>query len=43
MLDSFLAKMKPFFWRTRGVWITTPTVAGLVILIRLSGILQGWE
>jgi adenylate cyclase len=43
MLDSFWAKIKPFFWRTRGVWITTPTVAGLVILLRLSGILQGWE
>ncbi len=43
MLDSFWAKVKPFFWRTRGVWIATPTVAGLVILFRLSGILQGWE
>ena len=43
MLDSFWAKVKPFFWRARGVWIATPTVAGLVILFRLSGILQGWE
>lgn len=43
MLDSLWIKIKPFFWRTRGVWIATPTVAGLVILIRLSGILQGWE
>ncbi|MEB3312264.1 MAG: adenylate/guanylate cyclase domain-containing protein [Snowella sp.] len=43
MLDSLWTKVKPFFWRSRGVWIATPTVAGLVILLRLSGILQGWE
>ncbi len=36
-------RLKHFFWQTRGVWITTPTVAGLVILLRLGGILQGWE
>ncbi|MGK7954936.1 MAG: CHASE2 domain-containing protein [Crocosphaera sp.] len=35
--------VKHFFWQSRGVWITTPTVAGLVILLRLGGVLQGWE
>ncbi|MDJ0731615.1 MAG: adenylate/guanylate cyclase domain-containing protein [Crocosphaera sp.] len=35
--------LKHFFWQTRGVWITTPTIAGLVILLRLGGVLQGWE
>ncbi|ACB51596.1 adenylate cyclase [Crocosphaera subtropica ATCC 51142] len=35
--------LKHFFWQTRGVWITIPTVAGLVILLRLGGVLQGWE
>ncbi|MGK7879733.1 MAG: CHASE2 domain-containing protein [Crocosphaera sp.] len=39
MWESF----KQFLWQTRGVWITTPTVAGLVILLRLGGLLQGWE
>ncbi len=43
MLDSLWTKVKPFFWRSRGVWIATPTVAGLVILLRLSGLLQDWE
>ncbi|MDJ0599082.1 MAG: adenylate/guanylate cyclase domain-containing protein [Crocosphaera sp.] len=36
-------ELKHFFWQTRGVWITTPSVAGLVILLRLGGLLQGWE
>ncbi|EAZ88435.1 CHASE2 domain-containing protein [Crocosphaera chwakensis] len=35
--------LKRFFWQTRGVWVTTPTVAGLVILLRFGGLLQGWE
>ncbi len=35
--------LKHFFWQTRGVWVTTPTVAGLVILLRFGGVLQGWE
>ena len=35
--------LKQFFWQSRGVWSTTPTVAGLVILLRLGGLLQGWE
>lgn len=36
-------KLKQFFWQNRGVWITTPSVAGLVILLRLTGLLQSWE
>uniref|UniRef100_UPI0030DAB52A CHASE2 domain-containing protein n=1 Tax=Cyanothece sp. BG0011 TaxID=2082950 RepID=UPI0030DAB52A len=35
--------LKHFFWQTRGVWVTTPTVAGFVILLRFAGVLQGWE
>ncbi len=35
--------LQHFFWQSRGVWLTTPTVAGLVILLRLGGFLQGWE
>ena len=35
--------LKDFFWRTRGIWIASPTVSLLVILLRLSGFLQGWE
>lgn len=34
---------KQLFWDWRGVWITTPSVALLVILIRLTGVLQPWE
>ena len=37
------AKIKQFLWQTRGVWITTPTVAAFVILLRFSGVLQTWE
>lgn len=36
-------KIKHFFWQSRGIWIATPSVAGLVILLRFSGFLQGWE
>ncbi|GBF78952.1 CHASE2 domain-containing protein [Aphanothece sacrum] len=36
-------KLKQFFWQSRGVWIGTPTVASLVIILRLMGVLQGWE
>lgn len=35
--------LKLFFWNTRGIWISTPLVTGLVFLIRLSGLLQPWE
>jgi adenylate cyclase len=35
--------LKEFFWRTRGIWIASPTISLLVIALRLSGFLQGWE
>ncbi|MFM7189578.1 MAG: CHASE2 domain-containing protein, partial [Microcystaceae cyanobacterium] len=35
--------LKTFFWHSRGVWLVTPLVAGAVILLRMSGVLQGWE
>lgn len=34
---------KRLIWEWRGVLITTPTVAGLVILLRIAGLLQPWE
>ncbi len=37
------AKIKQLVWEWRGVWITTPVMAGLVILLRFSGLLQSWE
>lgn len=37
------AKIRQLVWEWRGVWITTPVMAGLVILLRFSGILQSWE
>ena len=37
------AKIKQLAWEWRGVWITTPVMASLVILLRFSGILQSWE
>lgn len=37
------AKLKEFFWQSRGVWIAMPSVAGLVILMRLTGLLQSSE
>ncbi len=36
-------KIKNLLWQGRGIWIVTPSVAGLVILIRFSGLLQSWE
>ena len=35
-------KIKRFLWQGRGIWIVTPSVAGLVILMRLAGLLQSW-
>ena len=35
--------LKTFFWHSRGVWLVTPLVAGAVMLLRMSGVLQGWE
>ncbi len=37
------AKLKRLFWQGRGVWITAPSIAGLVILLRWAGLLQSWE
>ncbi|MGL5081001.1 MAG: CHASE2 domain-containing protein [Microcoleaceae cyanobacterium] len=34
---------RSFLWRWRGVWISAPSIAALVILLRLTGILQFWE
>ncbi|NEO82839.1 MAG: adenylate/guanylate cyclase domain-containing protein [Spirulina sp. SIO3F2] len=34
---------KALFWQWRGVAIATPSVALGVLLIRLTGLLQGWE
>lgn len=36
-------KVKQFFWDSRGIWITAPTIAGVVILLRFSGLLQATE
>ena len=38
----FWTNVKAFCWHSRGVLITTPIVAGVVILIRLSGVLQAF-
>jgi len=35
--------IKRLVWQVRGIWIVTPSVAGLVILIRFFGLLQSWE
>lgn len=35
--------LKQFLWQSRGVWIAMPSVAVLVILLRLTGLLQSWE
>nr|WP_202803750.1 adenylate/guanylate cyclase domain-containing protein [Spirulina subsalsa] len=34
---------KKLAWQWRGVWIATPTVTVLVILLRTVGVLQAWE
>ena len=36
-------KFKRLLWEWRGVWLTVPTVAGLVILLRMAGLFQPWE
>lgn len=41
--DSRGSRAKSLIWQSRGVWITTPCVTILVILLRLTGILQLWE
>lgn len=37
------ANIQQLVWEWRGVWITTPVMAGLVILLRFSSLLQAWE
>ncbi|MGK7872045.1 MAG: CHASE2 domain-containing protein [Xenococcaceae cyanobacterium] len=36
-------KLKQLIWKWRGVWITAPSITGLVILLRFAGLLQSWE
>lgn len=36
-------RVKRLLWDWRGVWLTAPTVAGLVILVRMLGLFQFWE
>lgn len=36
-------RLKRLLWDWRGVWITAPTIAGVVILLRMLGFLQPWE
>lgn len=37
------AKLKHLLWQWRGVWLAAPGIAGLVILLRMLGLLQSWE
>ncbi|MFP4009343.1 MAG: CHASE2 domain-containing protein, partial [Spirulinaceae cyanobacterium] len=37
------AKWQQFLWQWRGVWITAPSVAILIILVRFLGWFQPWE
>ncbi|MTJ08109.1 MULTISPECIES: CHASE2 domain-containing protein [unclassified Anabaena] len=34
---------KNLIWQGRGVWITTPSVAVFILLLRFGGLLQSWE
>ena len=36
-------QLKRLLWEWRGVMITAPTVAGLTLALRMTGLLQGWE
>lgn len=36
-------RLQQFLWQHRGVLVTTPSVALLVIIIRSGGLLQSWE
>lgn len=38
-----MGKIKRFLWEWRAVGITTPSMAGLVILLRFLGLLQSWD
>ncbi len=37
------ALLKHYLWEWRGVWITVPSMAGFVILLRFAGLLQSSE
>ncbi|MBW4560152.1 MAG: adenylate/guanylate cyclase domain-containing protein [Mojavia pulchra JT2-VF2] len=37
------AKLRNWLWQTRSLWIITPSVTGLIILLRFSGVLQFLE
>ncbi len=36
-------KLQKLLWEWRGVIVTAPTVAGLTLALRMTGLLQGWE
>ncbi len=36
-------RLKRLLWHWRGVWITAPGIAGLVLILRFAGLLQSWE
>lgn len=36
-------RLKQWLWDWRGIWISAPAVAGLVILLRAIGLFQSWE
>ncbi|HAG83281.1 MAG TPA: adenylate/guanylate cyclase domain-containing protein [Cyanobacteria bacterium UBA12227] len=36
-------KLKKLLWEWRGVWITAPSITGLLIAVRLAGLLQSFE
>ncbi|MBD2448124.1 adenylate/guanylate cyclase domain-containing protein [Nostoc sp. FACHB-152] len=35
--------IKQLTWKFRGVIVAAPTITGLLILLRISGLMQGWE
>ena len=37
------SQFKQVIWEWRGVWLTTPAITLVVILLRLTGVLQAWE
>ncbi|WP_254721941.1 CHASE2 domain-containing protein [Kovacikia minuta] len=41
--DPMWATLRKRIWEWRSVWITAPSVAGVIILLRLAGLLQYWE
>ncbi len=37
------ARLRRLCWQSRGIWITAPSIAIIVILLRLLGVWQTWE